>query len=114
MVVAQNFKIAFICVGAMISSLWVMGTWKRLFYIERFHPALFLNLRWNEEKLNAMVYIEVDFTEIDNGLLLWHMMLQNHLKYYLRLMQNQRKNHLKMIALTLLKAAFKFLNTFAE
>ena len=35
-------------------------------------------------------------------------------KNYLRLMQNQRKNHLKMIALTLLKAAFKFLNTFAE
>ena len=29
-----------------------------------------------------MVYTEVDYTEIDNGLLLWCMMLQNHLKYY--------------------------------
>ena len=28
-----------------------------------------------------MVYIEIDYTEIDNGLLLWRMMLQN-LKYY--------------------------------
>ena len=29
-----------------------------------------------------MGYIEVDYTEIDNGLLLWCMMLQNDLKYY--------------------------------
>ena len=28
------------------------------------------------------VCIEVDYTEIDNGLLLWRMMLQNYLKYY--------------------------------
>ena len=26
--------------------------------------------------------MEVDYTEIDNGLLLWHVMLQNHQKYY--------------------------------
>ena len=31
---------------------------------------------------NAMVWIKVDYTEVDNGLLLWRMMLQNHLKYY--------------------------------
>ena len=31
---------------------------------------------------NTMVYIEVEYTEIDDGLLLWRMMLQNHLKYY--------------------------------
>ena len=29
-----------------------------------------------------MVYTEVDYTEVDNGLLIWCMMLQNHLKYY--------------------------------
>ena len=29
-----------------------------------------------------MVYTEVDYTEIDNGLLFWCMMLQNHPKYY--------------------------------
>ena len=29
-----------------------------------------------------MVYTEVDYTELDIGLLLWCMMLQNHLKYY--------------------------------
>ena len=30
-----------------------------------------------------MVIIEVDYTEVDNGLLLWwHVMLQNQLKYY--------------------------------
>ena len=29
-----------------------------------------------------MVYIEVDYTEIDNGLLLGRMVLQNHQKYY--------------------------------
>ena len=29
-------------------------------------------------------------------------------------MQKYRKNHLEMIAMTPLKAAFKFLNTFAE
>ena len=28
------------------------------------------------------IYMEVDYTEINNGLLLWCMMLQNHLKYY--------------------------------
>ena len=61
-----------------------------------------------------MVCIEIDYTEIDNGLLLWRMMLQNHLKQYIRLMQKYRKNYLEMIALTLLQAAFKFLNTFAE
>ena len=29
-----------------------------------------------------MVYTKVDYTEVDNGLLLWCMMLQNHLQYY--------------------------------
>ena len=29
-----------------------------------------------------MVYIEVDHTEIDNVVLLWRIMLQNHLKHY--------------------------------
>ena len=32
----------------------------------------------------------------------------------IRLMQKYKKNHLEMMALALLKAAFKFLNTFAE
>ena len=41
-----------------------------------------MNLRWNQEKENAMVYVEVDYTEIDNRLLLGRMMLRNHLKYY--------------------------------
>ena len=42
-----------------------------------------MNLRWNEEQLKSMVIIEVDYTEVDNGLLLWwHVMLQNQLKYY--------------------------------
>ena len=36
-----------------------------------------MNLRWNEEKkLNAMVYMEVDYIEIDNGLLSRRMMQQ--------------------------------------
>ena len=29
-----------------------------------------------------MVYIEVGYTEIDNVLLLWRVMQQNHLQYY--------------------------------
>ena len=40
---------------------------------------IYAGMKTNE---NAMVYIEVDNTETDKGLLLWHMMLQNHLKYY--------------------------------
>ena len=40
---------------------------KRLFQIVRFRSALLMNLRWNKEKLR---FIELDYVEIDNGLLL--------------------------------------------
>ena len=29
-----------------------------------------------------MAYLKIDYTEMDNGLLLWSMMWQNHQNYY--------------------------------
>ena len=37
--------------------------------MERFRPALFMNLRWNEKKLkcSGTVYVEVDYIETTLG-----------------------------------------------
>ena len=57
--------------------------------------------------------VEVDYIEIDNGLLYDIWCCKNHLKYT-KLRQKYRKIYLEMIARTQLKAVFKFLNTIAE
>ena len=54
-----------------------------MFLIGRFCLPLFMNPRWNEEKLKCgrVIYMKFDYIEIDNGLLLC-MMLQKSRKYY--------------------------------